>query len=451
MIAKRKRRAVSISILTLIVFTWLISTRQVSDTTVDNGRDSTGYVINLRYMGQQASAEQALILQQCWLGALGLNMSIVEPFLVHTNYQGHPPFNVNISDVLSFSDLNDIETYNNVSRQKGFAQLATWTEFIENAPRKVIFVISSNLNYSITKASKINGHCYETNVHFFFEKDFCIVRIVQLSKSSYMSLYNKYVINLIFGSWRPEDITIVFNYWKQSNGANRNGICNQVFRKKIIVAPSKQLLTDAQLYQKNVLAGNNELSVMIRLERLIEQSAEGGHEAVAIQNKEERRAYVEHCFTTLIEKVQSYRLQNSRKPFIATDIGKFASKSWKHMLSELNYSKEEKEHIFSLTKAVISMLVNDSFPRWENTFLTTSKSKFRNIPGYIAAMQRTIASMGACLILFGGGNFQEMALSAYIHNHPIKSSQCVKIVCASKELRRNLMTVLKTCSTRSML
>ena len=448
MITKRKRRTVGISILTLIVLTWLTYSWQVSDTIVENRRHSTGYVINLKYMGQQASAEQALILQQCWLGALGLNMNIVEPFLVHTNYQGQPPFNVNISDVLSFSDLNDIETYNNISRQKGFAQLATWSEFIENAPRNVIFVTSSNLNYTITKASKTSGHCYKTNVHFLFEKDFCIVRIVQLSKSSYMSLYNKYVINLIFGWWRPEDITIVFNYWKQSNGANKKGICNQVFRKNIIVAPSKQLLIDAQLYQKKIMAGNNELSVMIRLERLIEQSVEGGHEAIAIQNKEERRAYVEHCFTTLIENVQSYRLQKIRKLFVTTDIGKFASKSWKYILSELNYNRKEKEHIFSLTRAVIAMLTNGSFPRWENTFLTTSKSKFRNIPGYIAAMQRTIASMGACLILFGGGNFQEMALSAYIHNHPIKSSQCVKIVCASRELRRNLMTVLKTCSTK---
>ena len=40
--------------------------------------------------------------------------------------------------------------------------------------------------------------------------------------------------------------------------------------------------------------------------------------------------------------------------------------------------------------------------------------------------------------VFGGGNFQEVALSEYLHKHPNTSTQCVHIICASRALQRNL-------------
>ena len=61
---------------------------------------------------------------------------------------------------------------------------------------------------------------------------------------------------------------------------------------------------------------------------------------------------------------------------------------------------------------------------------------------YIAALQRTIASRSDCLLLFGRGNFQEVALSAYLRNHPNKVTRCVHIVCASRSLRKNILETL---------
>ena len=437
-------------ILALLVFAWTSTIYMcvVSDIRVRVQSNGKGYVLNLGYMGQQASAEHGLVLQQCWLGALHMSMHVVEPFLIHTTYQGYPPCQANTSEALSFSDLHDLESYNNVSRSRGFVQLATWREFLNNAPRRCIFVEFTDSEHSTTKCAEWYGYCCKLTrserTEFLFQESFCIVRIVELSGKHPLSLYNKTMLDLIFGFWKPEEVTLVFNTWKQSNGATKSPLCEKIFRKQAMSAlmlPNKQLLSEATSYQDKYLGGVAQLTVMIRAERIIEQSAEGGHAVIAMQKKAERKAHLDGCFATLIKKV--HELQTTRKPFVTTDIGKFASTSWRRILSELNYSSEEKEHVFSLTKRAVATLSNDTLNKWEETFKASTPSRFWNSPGYIATLQRTIASMGECLVLFGGGNFQEVTLSAYIQNHPSRSSRCVRIVCASRELRRNLMTILR--------
>ena len=125
---------------------------------------------------------------------------------------------------------------------------------------------------------------------------------------------------------------------------------------------------------------------------------------------------------------------------MTTDVGVF---SWRRILSVLNYTSKEEEHVFNLAKTAVERLVNQTFADWEKTFVvSTASSRHWQSPAYIAALQRTIASSSDCLLLFGGGNFQEVALSAYVHNYPNRSAQCVHIVCASRELKRNLKKIL---------
>ena len=52
-------------------------------------------------------------------------------------------------------------------------------------------------------------------------------------------------------------------------------------------------------------------------------------------------------------------LGTKQGPFVAT--GKFSSSSWTRILSELNYSKTEAEHVFNMTRAAIEKLVNQQF------------------------------------------------------------------------------------------
>lgn len=411
-----------------------------------------GYLVNLKYDGQQGSAEHALVLQQCWLGAFNLTINIVEPFLRQTVYQGYPPPQLD-GPVLVFSDLHDLDHYNNVSQSRGFAPVATWEDFIENSPRNVIFVnfdskYSPHTEFSKACVSQNNTNCCsllpkQDSMEFFVENRFCIVKIVDLHAWRH-NLSNQNLIETLFAPWKPEEVTLIFSHWMQANSAQHLPACFRVFRRSVmtnLLQPSKQLLDEAMAYRKTFLGGNVTLSVMMRVERVIEQSTEGGHAVIARQNKTTRKAYIDKCFETLFETLDL--LGNKGRAFVTTDIGKFSSNSWRRILSELNYSNTEAEYVFTRTRTAVERLVNDQFTNWENTFIhSTSNTKHWKSSAYIAALQRTIASRSDCLLLFGGGNFQEVALSAYLHNHPNKVTQCVHIVCASRSLRKNLLGIL---------
>ena len=65
----------------------------------------------------------------------------------------------------------------------------------------------------------------------------------------------------------------------------------------------------------------------------------------------------------------------------------------------------------------------------------TNATKRIENSGYIAALQRTLASQAECLVLAGGGNFQELAMRDYMRNHPNKRNWCIHAVCAIDEER----------------
>ena len=414
-----------------------------------------GYLVNLKYDGQQASTEHALVLQQCWLSALNLtSVSIVEPFLRQTVYQGYPP-KQSESVGLVFSDLHDVRHYNSISRKLGFAQVATWNDFIENAPRSVVFVnlgclYAPHTHTSIacpnnwTKCCSVNPK--QDGMDFLHNHGFCIVKVIDLETLG-LSLSSHNVRNVLYAPWEPEEVVLVFSHWMQANSAQNIPQCHRVFRKSAMEelhVPSRQLLQESSAYRERYLGGKAKgihLSVMIRVERVIEQSAEGGHSAIARQNKTKRRAYLDKCFTTLLETVK--RFGNKRRPFVMTDVGRFSSNSWNRILSELNYSQTEAKHVFNTTKKAVEVLVNQQFDEWEESFVhSTWHTNHWQSPAYIAALQRAIAINSDCLLLFGGGNFQEVALSAYLHKHSNKSTHCIHFVCVSRQLKQNLMHLL---------
>ena len=418
------------------------------------------YLLNLKYDGQQSSAEHALVLQQCWLGALNLtSLYIVEPFLRQTVYQGYPPRQVGrgLHKTLVFSDLHDLAHYNAVSRRRGFAQVATWRDFLDNSPRKVVFVNlgsshTPTTHYSIVCPSNSSHNCCSLvptpdGMDFFSGNGFCVVKIVNLYSGQGHSLGDVGLRESLFGSWKPEEVTLILSHWMQANSAQHFSQCYRIFRRSVmteLLAPSNQLLDESAAYRERFVGGkaNKMLSVMIRVERVIEQSVEGGHAVVARQSQTLRRAHLDNCFSTLFQTVDKSSGKNTEL-FVMADVGRFSSNSWNRILSELNYSKPEARHVFDTTRGAVERLANQTFAEWENTFVhSTANSSHWRSPAYIAALQRTIAVSSDCLLLFGGGNFQEVALSAYLQKHPSKSTQCVHIVCASRSLKRNLLDIL---------
>ena len=123
------------------------------------------------------------------------------------------------------------------------------------------------------------------------------------------------------------------------------------------------------------------------------------------------------------------------------DLGKFGSGSWKQTFSNIGENKME---LSIKAKRTLSTLFNNewSFEEWESSFTQTTNGVDNS--GYIAALQRTLASRAECLVLVGGGNFQTIALREYLHQHPDKESRCIHLVCTRDEkLTRDIIANYK--------
>ena len=67
-----------------------------------------------------------------------------------------------------------------------------------------------------------------------------------------------------------------------------------------------------------------------------------------------------------------------------------------------------------------------NFKNWEESF--TKATGGIEDKSYIAALQRTLATRAECLIMIGGGSFQDLTMKDYNRKHPRKKDQCIHSV-----------------------
>ena len=181
--------------------------------------------------------------------------------------------------------------------------------------------------------------------------------------------------------------------------------------------PSHRLLTDVQYYENHFLGSRNKLAVMLRLERMTIQLQIKKH-------RSDNSSDAEKCLSEAVEaaeQIWSKDIEYS-KPIVAMDVGKYGSRSWYKSVDVMKLKQQ--------ANSTLSLLFHNqwTFEQWENSFTQATRGITNS--GYIAALQRTLASRADCLVLLGGGYFQDLALNDYLRNHPKKEQQCVHLVCA---------------------
>ena len=197
-----------------------------------------------------------------------------------------------------------------------------------------------------------------------------------------------------------------------------------LIRQKL--TPSKRLNEDAHYYVDTFLNSQLRLAVMIRSER------------VSVSN-------LKNCLSQVVESVSSIamnwsRTATGRKGTLPTlDVGKYGSITHRNFRNAGIDTEARSKITHSVTDMVGRIYGEDgwSFNEWEQSYLNASRG---NKDGrYLAALQRTLASKAGCLILMGGGSFQEVAFNNYVVLHPDKSEQCVRTVCISEPFMQVLM------------
>ena len=417
-----------------------------------------GYAITFVYAGQQGAGMNALMSQLRWIGSYGLPMYVVEPFVEHSNVRGFPKHSTDITSGIRVGDLFDIDHINAISRQEGYALLSNLEDFVENASRIVVLLVINEVNWQVDVrpphvewAASENESCHSNDVVNkqvvqealqILDGNFCVIRVVSAyttdhvvqhkvtTGNTFTAIFNlEELDNCLFGGRKPEDVTLLINRWTWHWSLPYTSLDSHV------LSPSKQLLETAMHYEKVFLKGRHHVSAMIRAERLMIRF-------YGPKLEEE----VGNCFKKVVNIVQYIMDQKHlNQSFVMADIGKYGSHTWKLSLRNKVNSIDSFTKVSGMANSTLNLILQKgtlTFKQWENSFANVTNGIEES--GYIAALQRTIASRADCLVLAGGGNFVKLALQDYINNHPDPSTRCVHFACIEEQFEQEYQILLKS-------
>lgn len=406
-----------------------------------------GYVVALQFSGQQGAGIQALMSLQCWAASFGLPIRILEPLISSTMFASFVSPRHQNSTFLKFGDMFDLEHFNKISESSlNYAQLGTREDFFADAPKDIIFVSMDLIPKNASKKERIpkvvwtsdseskgDEYCYQFEdmngyLRQLFKENFCVVRIIKAAHSLTSSYIfaDKQLWKIIYGDRLPQHVTLIFSKWRTSwfmpnNEAKDPNMCKHSgYRSsKEQFIPSPRLIADAEYYEKNFLSSHNEVALMLRIEHMMMFISESEHSPNVWT--------VDKCLVEVFRLMKGMRLTGY--PMVTLDMGKFGSSS----LEATTGSKDTLTKLTEKTKVLLTSLFDNklTFEEWEDSFTKATRGVEHH--GYIAALQRTLASRAKCLVLVGGGSFQDLALKNYIMNHPNKADHCIELVCNRKE------------------
>ena len=399
-----------------------------------------GYIVTIRFSGQQAAAMQALVSQLCWVGSFGLPMYVVEPF-IRKNRVGC----ILNRGEQSFNEYFDLRKFSEASTREGYAELASWNDFMKNAPQRTILIRMDGINSTgirsptrvVYTARKLKNGCYNLpypiKFHYLLEQmqDFCITEVITAPFDffSYKIFTAEEMYNVIFKKWKPEEVTLIISLWRAPWYVPNPKLEDPHFCKhsqgkglRDRFYPSLQLLKHAEKYENTFLKSRNPLAVMMRMEHVVYQIL-----------KKRKDWSLEVCLRNLTDTVKSIQKRfSTNKAFVTADVGSYKSESWEKLLPKYTASSNETQLMETVKRTVCALSNHEwTFDEWEKSFVQSTGGL--DSPSYIAALQRTIASRADCLVFFGGGNFQRLALETYLQNHPDRSKWCIHLVCTHNE------------------
>ena len=395
-------------------------------------KGQTGYVVPLGYGGHQGRGATGIASLQCFIKSFDLPMHIVEPLVSASQFLGLPK-----GKWVKFNDMFDINHFNKLTRvEDRFAQIVTWDDFLQNAPRNVIFVkLSAGTHPQAVVEWEAQEHMNHSNcqkiatLNYLLDRGFCVVKIVN-------SMFQRYpfsaddLYKVIFNSWKPEEVTLILNSWTPRSFVPNPKLQNPLLcqgsahESHQFFPPSKQIVGAAQKYEDMFLKPSTSIAVMVRSE----------HFLLSLGYLQTNKTMLNQTITATLNKLVAItrKLQAKfphGKVVVTADIGKYGSYTWSNTMSRLGHrDRELTSFVLNAVKGTVTALYDNSwtFEEWEESF-GTATGGIEN-QSYISVLQKSIAGRARCLILFGGGGFELLALYEYLRNHPTPSEQCWKFI-----------------------
>ena len=370
----------------------------------EGSSNRTGFVLAIHFWDQQTYSVGNILGLQRWAAWLGVHT--VEPFFVGTK------FTFPLADTAAFysngtvshmrmRDIYDIDSWNSWGGKLHYevSPLMSWDYFLKTASKIVIYVKLMNSGNCILEKEIASYNDTLVKLGFKLVKAHCVY--FSMTQSTTLPKVKAQV----YGDLSPSQTTVIFNVWSQltvprvATGNNNLIIAGNI---RLPLKPSTLILSDAKQYRLKYLPSNGSyIGILVRAEWLI-------------MNKgiDSRKNVLSDCFKRAISWLKAAMNQTHLSSvFVGMDIGKYGSKTLKDLTQD--YTLKLSEDFLQNTYHTTEMTMK----KWEKMFKETSRSE---VPGYIAFLQKTIATHGKCLLLIGFGSFQNHALQAYIEQHQPK-------------------------------
>ena len=450
------------------------------DTGVSSTTHRQGYVVALRYSGQQATGAGTLVALQRWVRDVCLPVTVVEPFVqnsVFGTYRSSLP-------AVRFSDLFDLELFNRVSLGEGLPELTPWETFLAAAPRHAILVKMIRVEKHAplpppsvvwTQSPGRRNECWAgqgeggsdggngSNTNSYaavLQERLCYVRVVashyQLTSSR--SLQAAEVCTSVLGGMDPTSLTIAFQLWRApwhttppipppplaphslrpTSALNIPSSCSCHSREKGTgdggpvpsrLQPSSRLLQHVQQYKQQFLhsfPGSSYVAVLLRGERAVRllrySKSRKSHPNMPVLLRECLQRVVSNT-TALVGP------RRTRDVFVMADIGQYGSGSWETTIPS---NQSERGVVEGMLRSAVEELYGRrwTFEQWEKSFSRVTGNL--TDAGYIAALQRTVASRASCLVVLGGGSFHELVIRSYLER-TAPHKRCIRVFCLAKK------------------
>ena len=412
----------------------LLHTR-LNETRGNHSMYNRGYVLSLSYKDQIASSSNRIVSLQCW--AKQWNMLVVSPFVNGTFFRGPLQKDLPTATTMKYGDIFNISKWNAYAKQQSLAPFIPWEDFLHSAPRNVILIQIVHKAYVKSRCLKSIFSSNECNFlllrdfwsrilaphRFRILKEVCIDLNLYTEPKHYLTLqdFNAFVWGN-YSEYSPNSVSLVWNEWRgirhnRHRDARDLMVCGVDIntpkclsytarsRKMAykLLSPNSRVFHDAEAYASKYLNQSaNYIAVMVRWERA------GPHLQI---------------HSTIAEQVKYWQRQNDAPGiFLATDVGKYGSNTFG--LSKL---VPDTVDLIGSTEELLKMLFGEPIrlEDYNRRFEDISNSTH---PTYLAQLQRVIAAKARCLLMIGGGNFQQQAGNLYRELHANQSTQCFKTV-----------------------
>ena len=374
-----------------------------------------GFILALDYSDQLTGGAMNLLCLQCLAHRMDPMLVVVEPFLVRSTFGVSLDLNSPTQDspwmksTLRMSDIFNTTVWLEHSRSSCYSPLTFWEQFLNLAPRKVILAQHSWDDCSLTQVER-------SLAPFFQLHSFEVVRRVcfNFKTSGTLGLW-RYKQN-IYGDLEPTRTTLVYQKWMGvGNMVNKYtvSIDDSYCEKEIIggqlvnnmhILPAQRLLTDANKYVSRFLPGIKDdkfIAIMVRFERIFM--------FLDTSPKIDKLTYLSKCLQNVVKKWKVMQVRSKlNQTFLAIDYGKYGSKGF-------DIHKHGQWHLLDHeVRRLLAVMGQGSLEEWQSRF---SNATGTVNPGYIASVQQIIASRAHCLIVIGGGSFQEQTYLHHLHTH----------------------------------